>query len=258
MKLGLRLIETRVELRFEDHAMTVFQKVCLSICLAAIVLLFPAQTFAVDVPVRKVTVTGTAIIKVVPDEMHWTVQVTINDATLAQAKARHDASLIASLGYLKTLGSAIKDLQTGGIRFEKNIYPGENPDARRNPFSCATQFTFTLTDFEKYGPICDSLAKLDGVQVQSVDYATSKEAEVRMEALKRALLDAHDKADDLATTAGCHINKPLEIDEQEGLNVRPEMMNMAFAARTPGGTPGAVPGQIEITARVIATYDLLF
>ena len=44
-------------------------------------------------PIRKVTVVGTATIKVIPDEMLWTVQVTINDSTLAKAKARHDASL---------------------------------------------------------------------------------------------------------------------------------------------------------------------
>ena len=51
---------------------------------------------AADPPLRKVTVTGTTIIKIVPDEMNWSVQVSINDATLAKAKERHDASLTAA------------------------------------------------------------------------------------------------------------------------------------------------------------------
>ena len=71
-----------------------------------------------DPILRKVTVTGNATIKVVPDEMNWSVQVSINDSTLAKAKERHDASLTAALAYVKGLGDAVKDLQTGGIRFD--------------------------------------------------------------------------------------------------------------------------------------------
>lgn len=226
---------------------------------AALLLLIISTPALADAPVRKVTVIGTAIIKVVPDEMNWTVQVSINDATLAKAKARHDESLTAALNYIKGLGDAVKDLQTGGIRFDKNLYPGDNPEAKRNPFSCSTQFTFTLTDFDKYGPIADALSKLDGLQVQSVDYASSKEAEVRREALKRALLDGHDKASDLAVAAECYIDKPLSIDEQEAFNIRPEMFNSAMAsAGRSAGTPDAVAGQIQITAKVVVSYDLFY
>jgi uncharacterized protein YggE len=221
----------------------------------ALLLLTPLAGFA-DAPVRKVTVTGNATIKVVPDEMNWVVQVSINDATLAKAKDRHDASLSAALAYIKTLGDAVKDLQTGGIRFDKNLYPGDNPEARKNPFSVSTQFTFTLTDFDKYGGIADALAKLDGLQVQSVDYASSKEEETRTTALKNALVNAHDKAGELATVAGCTIDKPLEILEGGAEPGPRPMMRMAFASAG-GGTPAAVPGQIEITGTVTATYDLL-
>ena len=227
----------------------------------ATAVLFAAMALApvvADPPLRKVTVTGTSIIKVVPDEMNWSVQVSINDATLAKAKERHDASLTAALAYIKGLGDAVKDLQTGGIRFDRNLYPGDDSFAKAHPFSCSTQFTFTLTDFDKYGPIADALSKLDGVQVQSVDYASSQEAQVRRDALKRALLDGHDKASDLAVTAGCYIDKPISIDEQEAFNVRPELMNATMSMRPAGGTPNAVAGQIEITGKVVVSYDLYY
>jgi uncharacterized protein YggE len=224
----------------------------------AILLSLPVFTPAfADPPQRKVTVIGTAIIKVVPDEMNWIVQVSINDVTLAKAKERHDASLSAALNYTKTLKGAVRDLQTGGIRFEKNLYPGDNAEARKNPFSCSTQFTFTLTDFDKYGPIADALAKFDGVQVQSVDYASSKEEATRKDALKQALLNAHDKANDLAVTANCYIDKPLEILEGTPDNGPRPMMAMARTLNI-GGTPNAVPGQLEISAAVTVTYDLYY
>ena len=210
-----------------------------------------------DPPLRKVTVVGTAIIKVIPDEMLWTVQVSINDATLAKAKARHDESLDGALKYIRSLGSAVKDLQTGGIRFDKNIYPGDNAELRKNPFSCSTQFTFTLTDFDKYGPIADALAKIDGVQVQSVDYSSSKREEATESALKQALQNAHDKANDLAVTADCYINKPLEIVEGTP-EIGPRPMMLMAGASMKSGTPAAVPGQLEISAAVTATYDLYY
>ncbi|MEI9998405.1 MAG: SIMPL domain-containing protein [Verrucomicrobiota bacterium] len=200
---------------------------------------------------------GTAIVKATPDEMDWMVTINANDATLAKAKARHDASLAAALKYLQSLGGALKDLQTGGIRFDHNLYPGDSAYARRNPYSCSTQFTFTLTDFDQYGPIADALARMDGAQVYSVTYASSKEADLRREALKRALLDGHDKARDLAETAGGTIDQPLSVDEQEAYNVTPETMNVVMGSTSAAATPAAVAGQIAFCAKVVASYDFL-
>jgi uncharacterized protein YggE len=233
--------------------MTRFSRTAISLVAILIAASISGPAFA-DAPVRKVTVVGTAVIKLVPDEMHWTVAVATSDVTLASAKERHDKSLAAALNYIKGLSGVIKDLQTDGIRIDK-IYYGSPmpPDAK--PFTCSTRFTFTLTDFDKYGPIVDALAKLDGIQVQSVDYASSREDATRRDALKQALLNAHDKANDLAVTAGCYIDKPLEIIEGTPDNGPRPMMAMA---RLPGGigTPAAIPGQIEISAAVTATYDL--
>lgn len=226
------------------------------VCCLAVMLLMVAPAFA-DPPIRKVTVLGDATIKVVPDEMRWTVQVTINDSTLARAKARHDASLGAALKYIKGLGDAVKDLQTGGIRIDKNIYAPDNSAAAEKPYSCSTQFTFTLVDFDKYGPIADTLAQEDGMQVQSVDYASSKEDATKIDALKQALVNAHDKANDLAVTADCYIEKPLEIIEGTP-NVGPRPMMMMMTRSGGSNTPDAVPGQLEISAEVTVTYDLFY
>jgi uncharacterized protein YggE len=72
----------------------------------------------------------------------------------------------------------------------------------------------------------------------------------------QALANAHDKANDLAVTAGCYIDKPLEIVEGSSEGPRPMLMEMARSG--PGGTPDAVAGQIEIGATVTATYDMYY
>ena len=206
-----------------------------------------------DPPVPQVTVTGSATIKVVPDEMHWSIQVTINDQTLAKAKARHDESLGAALKYLKSLGVAIKDLQTGGIRFEKRTYiDKEHPVP---PYDCSTQVTFTLADFDKYGAISDALAKIDGLEVQSMSYATSKQLETEREARKQAVVNAREKADDLAGAASVKVIRVLRIDEGGGDNPPRPMMTMA-RSYTADSTPPAVPGQLEVGGNVTVTYEV--
>ena len=238
-----------------------FHPARLSFCFASALffLLVLAPAFATDIPQRKVTSVGTATVKVVPDQMRWTVQISIDDSTLAKAKARHDGSLADALKFIKSFGSAVTDLQTGGINIQKNNFAPAGSPAAEKPFTCTTQFTFTLTAFDKYGPICDGVAKLDGVQVQSVDYTYSKQEDAQRDALKKALLNAHDKANDLAATAGCYIDKPLIIEEGSS-NDGPRPLytaKMAMAA-APGGTPAAVAGQIEIGAAVTVTYDLYY
>jgi uncharacterized protein YggE len=205
-------------------------------------------------PPHKVTVQGHASIKVVPDEMDWNMQVRVNDATLAAAKTRHDASLTAALDYLKSLGGDIKDLQTGGIRFDKQTY--FPPDADKSkPFTCSTQVTFTLINFDKYGPVCDALAKIDGVEVNGVEYDYSKKDDVQRQALQQALQNAHDKASDLAATANCNLGAPLDIIEGGGGGPQPFIRTFAPMGAA-AATPAPVAGQIEITGFVTATYDL--
>jgi len=92
---------------------------CLCFAGISLFLLVSLPASAADFPLRKVTAVGTATVKVTPDEMHWTVQISIDDSTLAKAKARHDGTLADALKFIKSFGTATKDLQTGGINIQK-------------------------------------------------------------------------------------------------------------------------------------------
>ena len=73
------------------------------------------------------------------------------------------------------------------------------------------------------------------------------------------LLDAHDKASDLAIAADCYIDKPLEIVEgTPEIRPHPMMMMARMSSNGDNGTPAADPGQIEISADVTVTYDLFY
>ncbi len=201
--------------------------------------------------------TGMATIKVTPDEMDWTVDVSIADATPAKAKARHDSALAEALDDVKNMGAAVQGLQTGGIRIQKNSYAPEGSEEAKRPYTCSTQLTFRLTDFAKYGALADALAKVDGVQIGGIEYAYSKSDDTEREALRQALLDARAKANELAVAANCYIDHPLEINEGSDESARPRALGMT-AFKSTAGTPAPVAGQLEIEASVTVTYDLYY
>jgi uncharacterized protein YggE len=59
-------------------------------------------------------------------------------------------------------------------------------------------------------------------------------------------------------TAGCYIDKPLEIIEGGADSGPRPMMALPMASMARVGTPAAVPGQLEITGTVTVTYDLYY
>ena len=136
-------------------------------------------------PVRKVTVIGgTATIKVVTrSDAIGMSRCSINDTSLASMPRRaHDASPNTVLRSTTSSRSAtaIKDLQTGGIRFDKQTYfpPGETPTApSRSPARPSSRSPSPIST--STAPICDALAKLDGVEVQGIEYAYSKQSDIR-------------------------------------------------------------------------------
>ncbi len=216
---------------------------------------------------RTISVAGTATVKVVPDELRWSVGVGSKGQTPAIAKSDHDVALKAALAYLKGIDHGMKDLQSSGISVQQDLWPMPNGQRNPMPYSCFTDVSFTLTDFDNYSNIADALSKIDGVQITSTTYASSKEIETRHNALNQALQNAREKASRLAETAGCTLGQPLQISEAgaqvqltyaasnsayppAGNSVVPDGANSASST-------GLVAGQIEITASVNATYELI-
>jgi uncharacterized protein YggE len=210
-------------------------------------------------PLGQITVSGDGSVKLVPDEMNWTISITTTDATLAKAKARHDASLAEVLELAHSLDLAVRDLQTGGIRFDRQQEDdGGNGVPPHWVFVCSTQITFTLTDFSRYGPIVDRLSTLDGAQVEQVGYDSSQTKAARLSSLARAVANARAKADALAAAAHGQAGDPVSIDESGAVSPRPLFAPVARSMTALAShTPAPVPGDIEVDSSVTVTYRLL-
>ena len=100
----------------------------LPILLACPLLPAAAQTRAGVAAVRSVNVSGSAEIKVVPDEILLNVGVETRDIELAPAKRRNDERVAAALAFLARNGVPSKDVQTDFISIEPQF---EDDDSSR-------------------------------------------------------------------------------------------------------------------------------
>lgn len=203
-----------------------------------------------------IEVFGTAIIKVVPDKMNWTVNVQVDMDDVKEAKYQHDKSISKVLNILEEEGIPSKDIQTSGVRINKRL----NPYGNEKKFGVTNNIWFTIYDIDKYDRLTEKLTEIDDVYINSINLESTKAIETREQARTDALIAAKDKAEKMAETLGMSIGEPLLIQEQSVSYYFPVLSNVMtptsgqFDYQTEGTFS---EGTINITAKVMVTFKLV-
>lgn len=82
------------------------------IALAAAIVMFSAAAWS------QITVSGSAEIKVAPDEIYLCVGVETRDASLSSAKSENDKNVSKAIKFLKQRGIKEKDIQTDFLKVQ--------------------------------------------------------------------------------------------------------------------------------------------
>jgi uncharacterized protein YggE len=181
----------------------------LSLCVC---LLLTSRLTAEEVQPPRISVSGTAVIEVVPDEMEWSVEVRTQQGQLDGVAAEHTKVVTSVLSLLKELKLDEKKLQTSRMEFGENREYVANSWIKSGYYA-RTEVAFTLTDFNQYQPLWTGLAKISGVSIGNVGYNNSKRVEHRKESRRKALEAAKEKAAEMAKVLGSQIGEPLLIEE---------------------------------------------
>ncbi|HEX5220578.1 MAG TPA: SIMPL domain-containing protein [Verrucomicrobiae bacterium] len=160
----------------------------------------------------QIVVFGTAVTEVVPDEMHWTVEIRNRNTNLERAAADHAKSVGSVLGLLKDLKLDQKNIQTSRMQFgDHQEYVGGS--YVKSGYYARTEVSFKLTEFNLYTNLWIELARIPGVSVESTAYDSSKKISHRNEARQKALRAAKEKATEMVRVLGTEIGEPLFIEE---------------------------------------------
>ncbi|MGA2669371.1 MAG: SIMPL domain-containing protein [Ignavibacteria bacterium] len=203
-----------------------------------------------------IEVSGSAVIKVEPDIMNWTLSVVVEMDDVHDAKKSYDRSLEAVLSVLKENGVLSDKIQTSGIRISKNT---STYNSQQKKFTVSGSVWFNTSDILLYDKISEQLVAIDNIFINDINLEYSKAADVRVNARTDALNAAKKKAQEMADVFGQTIGKPLQIQEDTYTNY-PNPFNVSSDLGTgdyQNQSSLFSKGTINVTAKVKVIFELL-
>jgi uncharacterized protein YggE len=165
-------------------------------------------------PPPQISVTGSAEVKVAPDEIRLSVGVETRDADLNVAKGQHDELMTSALKFLKTSGVPDKDVQTDFI----SVSPEYGNDiARTKPvvYIVRKSIEIKLTTVTNLESVLTGLLNHGVNHVHGVDFRTTQLRKYRDQVRAMAIRAAKEKAEALCKELGVKIGKPCAISANE-------------------------------------------
>ncbi|NND65722.1 MAG: SIMPL domain-containing protein [Gammaproteobacteria bacterium] len=164
-----------------------------------------------------ISVTGDALVNVVPDRVVVTLGVETRDTDIKHATEKNVAAIAETRRELQSLGIANKDIQTAhlSIEPERDTYSGKSTIVQ---YIARNSLAVTLKDPSKIDTVVARALKAGVNNVLGVDFQTSKLKQHRERAREMALLAAREKAEKMAKTLGQSVEQPLRIHEDRAYN----------------------------------------
>ena len=219
----------------------------------AVIATIPA--FAQQNPERSlVSVTGEGVVKVEPDEVLIKSRIEHEGPSAAGVKKQNDDVVNKVIKYLKSQNIDEKDIKTEYINLNKRY------DYNDKTYSYVANQAISirlkdLKDYEKImkGLLENGLNRIDGIQFKS-----SEMEKYEKEARKLAVLDAQNRARELAQPLGQDIGKAVSISEMDYNSFQPvyrmdEAVEMSAAK---GSQQTIAPGELEIKIKVNVGFEL--
>jgi uncharacterized protein YggE len=197
---------------------------------------------------RRVSVTGTGSVEVQPDIGSVSLGVLISDADLGAAKRAADQAVQRLLSIAERLGIAPSDLSSTIL----DISPWYSESEVREflGYEVSRGVTVTLRDLSKLDELIDSAIAAGANREFFVVLKSSRERELRSEAVELAIADAKAQAEQLAKGFGAILGPVRSIGPGD------RRTSSATAAALSYGSGSFRPGTIRIEAEVSVTYTL--
>ena len=218
---------------------------------------------------RLVTVTGEAVVNVVPDEVVLTLGVESSDKQLRRAKSLNDERVKQVLAAAEKLGIPAKDIQTDHISIEPR-YRDNYEQRDFVGYFVRQTIEITLKDVSQFENLLTDVLDAGANYVHGIQFRTTELRKHKDEARALAIKAAREKAVALAQELDQKVGKPYAIrEDQEGWGsgynswwgnaggfgmTQNVVQNAGNAGMEMDGA--LAPGQIGVTARVTVSFEL--
>ena len=211
-------------------------------------------------PSRSISVSGTAMMKVAPDQVIWHITLSDFHKDMHRAKQRNDEKVKAVLALRKSLGIGPHDLDTGQLRITREYERGQR--GQRGAFKhyrVGRSITIRQNDLKRFDEYLDKLTASSEMEV-SFSFESSQIHKLRAETRLKAMVAAKKKAEAMANVVGAKLGQVLVINEHSpSRSYYSPMSNVAFTHSDPpvdAASDRFVPGAINVTMSVHVTFEL--
>ena len=218
-------------------------------------------------PTRSITMDGSAVVCVDPDEATLSFGVTSASAALAEAIANNDQRGQAVVAALKRAGVEDGNLATTRLEIrplyqtrERQIEGNQVDELRVVGYEVSRTYQVRVVDLP---PVTDVIAAGMAAGANSLSGPAFVKADTRADrdrARDLAAEAAREKAERLAATLGCRLGPPREVSEVARSHTQLTYSNVAAPApqAAPDAGENALPaGRQELTVSVTVTFDLI-
>ena len=218
----------------------------------------------------QISVTGEAEIRVVPDEVILTLGVETWDKNMAIAKGQNDAIVAQVFSLTDDHDIAPEHVKTDYVSIEPRYRNGYYDERDFIGYFVHKTIVITLRDLDKFEDILADALEAGVNYVHGIQFRTTELRKHRDEARALAIRAAKEKAVALAGELGQDVGDPKMVQEVQsswwsGYNSwwqsrwgsgMSQNVIQELGAGALTGDGSLAPGQISVTARVSATFQL--
>jgi hypothetical protein len=221
-------------------------------------------------PPPQINVSGSAEIKVVPDEIRLSVAVESRNAALDAARLDNDTKIAAALAFLKQAGMPDRDVKTDFISVQPD-YDRDRSRVTPVAYIIRKSIEIRLTNTVVFQSVVTGLLT-NGVNViDNVDFRTTQLRQHRDQARLLAVRAAKEKAKALTDELGVKLGRPYNVNATDnssylgsssryfngsiGANNFVQNVSVSSGSGTADNTSDAFAvGQISVTATVNVSF----
>ncbi len=202
----------------------------------------------------QISVTGQGKVSTSPDLAVLTLGVQSTGKEAQLVKKENDIILDKVLRFLKKWEGATTNVTTSQVR----LYPIQDPLKKQTNYQASQTLTVTLTNFAYYDQLVVGLLEQGINQITSVEFNSSKIADLQAQARREAVLDAQKKANDFAAPLGQKIGKALSITDNSSGYFPPMMraLSLDSVLESESTLETLALGEINVIVNVNVTFVL--
>lgn len=160
----------------------------------------------------RITVTGEAVVKVVPDRVFMIFGVETWDGDVREAKNENDRITRRTMTVIERAGIGEKDIRTDQLSIEPR-YKNEYEKERFLGFYVRNSISVVLSDMERIDDLIMGVLTAGVTHIHRIQFETTALDAHREEARRLAILAAREKAEKMASVLGRSIGNPIAVAE---------------------------------------------